>query len=84
MAEGRAFAEMLQDKNVSDKFELHRVEADSAGVEKAFKVDKEGVAQKTKMNSMAREVVEAIMHQTFTERCKWVESQRQQGNSLFK
>ena len=24
------------------------------------------------------------MHQTFTERCKWVESQRQQGNSLFK
>ncbi len=44
MAEGRAFAEMLQTKEISDKFDLHRIEKDSVGTEKAFKVDKDQVA----------------------------------------
>ena len=75
---------MLQNKEMSDKFDLHKIDRDSVGVEKAFKVDKDQVAQKTKMNGMAREVTEAIMHQTFTERCKWIEEQRQAGNVNFK
>lgn len=44
MAEAAAFAEMLQDKNHSDKFDLHRMDRDSNGVEKAIKVDKNDVA----------------------------------------
>ena len=61
MAEAAAFAEMLQDKNHSDKFDLHRMDRDSNGVEKAIKVDKNDVAQKTKMSAMAQEVIESIM-----------------------
>ena len=61
-----AFAQMLQDKSISDKFDLHRIQRDCNGVEKAIKTDKDDVAQTTKMSGMAREVVEAIFDQTFT------------------
>lgn len=60
MAEGLAFANMLQNKEISDKFDLHKIDRDSNGVEKAHKVDKDAVAQKTKMSAMAQEVIDAI------------------------
>lgn len=84
MAEGLAFSQMLQNKEVSDKFELHQIDRDSNGVEKARKVDKEAVAQKTKMSAMAQEVIDAIYQQTFDERLKWIENQRKVGNESFK
>ena len=37
MAEEMAFAQMLQNKNTSDKFDLHKIERDCNGVEKAVK-----------------------------------------------
>ena len=74
MAEGKAFAEMLQNQDPnSAPFNLHKIDRDCNWVEKTTKVDKEAVAQKTKMGSMAREVVEDIFDQTFTERIKWIE-----------
>lgn len=57
MAE-QAFAQMLQDPAQASKFDLHKIERDSNGSEKAMKVDKEQVAQQTKMNGMAREVAD--------------------------
>ena len=58
-----------QDK---DKFELHRIERDSQGVEKAFKVEKDSVSTKSKISAMASDVVDQILDQTFDERVKWV------------
>ena len=83
-AEELAFAEMLQDKTKSDSFDLHKIERDSSGVEKAVKQDKDAVANSTKMSAMARDVVEQIFGQTFPERIKWIEDQRKAGNELFK
>ena len=85
MAEGKAFAEMLtgHDPNAAP-FDLHKIDRDCNGVEKTTKVDKEAVAQKTKMGSMAREVTEDIFDQTYFERIKWIEDQRLKGNELFK
>ena len=83
-AEELAFAEMLQDKTKSDSFDLHKIERDSSGVEKAVKQDKDAVANSTKMSAMARDVVEQIFNQTFPERIKWIEDQRKKGNELFK
>jgi len=60
MAEEAAFAQLLKDKAQSDKFDLHKIERDSNGVEKAVKVDKDSVATQSKMSGMAREVTEAI------------------------
>ena len=84
MAEEQAFAQMLQNKEMSDKFDLHRIERDCNGVEKAVKADKEGVATDTKMSGMARQVYETTTGQTFSERIKWIESQRKVGNEHFK
>mmetsp|Transcript_32016 Transcript_32016/g.42428 ORF Transcript_32016/g.42428 Transcript_32016/m.42428 type:complete len:170 (-) Transcript_32016:1704-2213(-) len=84
MAEEMAFAQMLKDKQTSDSFDLHKIERDSNGVEKAFKQDKDAVANTTKMSAMARDVVEQIFNQTFPERIKWIENQRKAGNELFK
>ena len=75
---------MLQDKSKADLFDLHKIERDCDGAEKAMKVDKEAVAQQTKMTAMAREVTEEILHQTFSERIKWIEDQRKKGNDFFK
>ena len=61
MAE-EAFAKMLQDPAQAKMFDLHKVERDSNGVEKAMKVDKDAIAHKTKTQAMAREVTEAIFN----------------------
>ena len=84
MAEEKAFADMLEDKEMSEKFDLHRLERDCDGQEKAVKADKDDVALNAKMGAMAREVTEAIFAQTFPERIKWIEDQRKVGNELFK
>ena len=73
MAEA-AFADMLKDPELSGRFDLHKVDRDCNGVEKAIKVDKSDVAQQTKMGVMAREIVDAIMGQTFDERIHWIEA----------
>jgi hypothetical protein len=83
MAEA-AFADMLKDPTLSSGFDLHKVDRDCNGVEKAIKVDKNDVAQQTKMGVMAREIVDAIMGQTFDERIRWIEAQRKVGNDKFK
>ena len=83
MAEA-AFANLLENKEMSEKFDLHKIERDCDGTEKAMKVEKDSVAQQSKMNAMAREVTDAIFMQTFSERVNWIESQRKKGNEKFK
>lgn len=41
MAEEAAFADLLKDKSRSDAFDLHKIERDSKGVEKAMRADKD-------------------------------------------
>lgn len=48
----------MLDSQDKDKFELHRIERDSKGVEKAFKVEKDAVSTKSKISAMATDVVE--------------------------
>ena len=55
-----AFADMLKNKDLASNFDLHKVETDSKGTQKAFKVDKDQIATKTKMNNMALKVIEQI------------------------
>lgn len=55
-----AFGSLLKDEAIQDKFDLHKVETDSVGAQKAFKVDKDQMATKTKLNEMAMEVIDAI------------------------
>ena len=43
MAEA-AFANLLENKEMSEKFDLHKIERDCDGTEKAMKVEKDSVA----------------------------------------
>jgi hypothetical protein len=77
-----AFADMLTGQDAGT-FELHHRALDSQGNEKYLKSDKEAVAQKTRIINMAQEVAAECAGQTFVERIKWIENQRQAGNLLY-
>lgn len=69
---------MQQDEEMSDKFNLQKMERDFNDEKK------DDLAKATKMSDMAREVTEAIFTQTFPERLSWIEDQRKKGNEKFK
>jgi len=78
-----AFVDLLTDKQKSAGFDLHKFERDSKGEERYTKVDKADVAQQTKMQGMALEVIEATRGQTLAERLAWINEQRKKGNERF-
>ena len=77
------FVDLLTDQQKSAGFDLHKFERDSKGAERYTKVDKADVAQKTKVQGMALEVVEATRDQSFAERIAWINDQRKRGNERF-
>ena len=46
-------------------------------------MDKDDVAQKTKMQGMAMEVINETKGQTLSERLTWIKEQRKKGNEKF-
>lgn len=66
------------------KFELHKVERDSAGKERYIKTSEEDAMFKAKMTQMAGEAAAELKDLDFASRLSWLEKCKQEGNEKYR
>lgn len=83
------FSQMLEaNKNLAKdtpgKFELRKVERDSAGQERYIKTPEDEAIYQAKIQQMGVDAANQLQGSTYEERCSWIRDKKESGNALFK